>query len=247
MKIAIIGYGRMGHAVEQEALKRGHEIVCVIDLGGEDLFESEEFRSADVAIEFSVPAAGRSNVSRAMEAGVPVVCGTTGWLDGEALSAMRDACAAGGSLLHSSNFSPGVNITMAASRLLARLLGARAEYSVGMEETHHIHKLDHPSGTAITIADQICAEAPRYDRWMDTTGVDAPVPHDAIPIECRREGEVPGMHTVTWQGPSDIITLRHEALNRDGFALGAVLAAEWLAKAPRGHVYSMADVLGIHS
>lgn len=247
MKIAIIGYGRMGHAVEKEALKRGHEVVCVIDLGGEALFESAEFRNADVAIEFSVPAAGRGNVSRAMEAGVPVVCGTTGWLEGDALVAMRQACAAGGTLLHASNFSPGVNIAMAASRLLARLLGAREEYSVGMEETHHIHKLDHPSGTAITMADQICAEAPRYARWMDTSATDVRVPDDTIPIECRREGEVPGIHSVTWQGPSDIITLRHEALNRDGFALGAVLAAEWLAEAPRGHMYTMADVLGIQS
>lgn len=246
MKIAIVGYGRMGHAVESEALRRGHEIVCRIDLGQEELFESEAFRSADVAIEFSVPAAGLGNVTRALAAGVPVVSGTTGWLKGDAPDIVRKACESGGALLHSSNFSPGVNITMAASRLLARLLGPRAEYRARMEETHHIHKLDHPSGTAITIAEGICAEAPRYDSWLDTTGADAAsIPADAIPIDCRREGEVPGIHTVTWCGPSDVITLRHEALNRDGFALGAVLAAEWLAGAPRGKVYSMADVLGI--
>ncbi|MDE6243887.1 MAG: 4-hydroxy-tetrahydrodipicolinate reductase [Muribaculaceae bacterium] len=241
MKIAIIGHGKMGREVEKVALSRGHEIVCIIDCDNRDDFQSEAFRSADVAIEFSVPAAGMSNVLASFAENVPVVSGTTGWLDEAAAAEIAKCCAEGGTLLHATNFSLGVNVTMAANRLLARLLAPYPEYHASLEEVHHIHKLDHPSGTAITLSEQLVNANDRYCSWAET---DIPAP-GVLPVRALREGEVPGIHTVTWTSSDDSITLRHEAKSRHGFTVGAVVAAEWLAKAPRGHRYSMADVLGL--
>lgn len=241
MKIALIGYGKMGHEIEKVARERGHEIVSIIDLDNRMDMATPEFASADVAIEFSVPGAALQNVSEAFRAGLPVVCGTTGWLKGEAEAEMAKACEAGATLLHATNFSLGVNVTMAASRLLARLLAPYPEYRASIDEVHHIHKLDHPSGTALTLAGELMEACPRYTELQEAEEV----AENVLPVSAEREGEVPGIHTVKWQGPDDSITLRHEAKSRHGFAVGAVVAAEWLAGAPRGHRYKMTDVLGL--
>lgn len=242
MKIAIIGYGKMGRAVEQAAIARGHEIVSVIDINNSGDFDSEAFRSADVAIEFSAPDAGWDNIKKSWEQGVPVVSGTTGWLNPMMEGEVREWCTIqGGTLLTAPNFSLGVNVTMAASRLLARLLAPYDNYTVKIDEVHHIHKKDHPSGTAILLADGIVEDNDRYNVWVEESA--STLPSNAIPISHSREDEVPGIHEVTWDSPCDTITLRHEAKNREGFATGAVVAAEWLSTAPRGKHYTMTDVL----
>lgn len=241
MKIAIIGYGRMGHAVEEVARERGHSIVCTIDNNNTDMLESEAFRSADVAIEFSQPKVALSNILASFTAGVPIVCGTTGWL--ESMPSVRMMCDKGlGTLLWSSNFSIGVNVFKAVNRYMARLFDKFPQYSCSMEEVHHIHKLDHPSGTAITLAETIAGEVKRIDGWQepDTEGA---VPAGQLPVAHRREGEVPGIHTVTWDSEADTLTFTHSAKSRRGFALGAVLAAEWLKDRKPG-LYTIDDMLG---
>jgi len=231
----------MGHIVEEVALNRGHRIVSIIDVDNRADIAGAAFHSADVAIEFSIPSAGLANVTDAMAQGVPVVSGTTGWLDDAAETVVADFCRRGGRLLHATNFSLGVNVTMAASRLIARLLAPYDEYQASISEVHHIHKLDHPSGTAITLASELMKAAPRYKEWKEST---PPAP-GILPVNVRREGEVPGFHEVVWDGPDDTITLAHNAKSRHGFATGAVVAAEWLASAAPGHRYSMLDVLGL--
>lgn len=234
MKIALTGYGKMGHIIEKIARERGHEIVCVIDKENTADFGSEAFRSADCAIEFSTPSTARENVLRAFDAGVPVVCGTTGWLD--ALPEVRRVCEEGkGTFLYASNFSVGVNIFMAVNRYLSHIMDGFPQYTPSMVETHHIHKLDHPSGTAITLAEEIIEETGRVKGWQepesDGKSFTAPGKTDGemMRLAHRREGEVPGIHTIEWDSPVDTITISHSAKSRDGFALGAVLAAEWLA------------------
>lgn len=204
MKIALIGYGKMGHMIEQVALLRGHQIVCTIDINEEAKFESEAFRSADVAIEFTTPQTAEANVRKAWAQGVPVVCGTTGW-DTKALMAEPNTPG----LIWKSNFSVGVNIFFDLNKWLAEKLRDYPQYSPHIYEEHHVHKLDKPSGTAKTLAEQI--------------GED-------IPIESVREGEIPGNHSVIWDSPEDTIVITHMAKGREGFALGAVLAAESLIR-----------------
>lgn len=240
MKIAIIGYGKMGKMVEEIARSRGHEIVAVVDQPDEwAAFESKKFHNADVAIEFSIPTAAVDNILKCFAAGVPVVSGTTGWQ--RELPEMKEICDKGrGTLLHSSNFSIGVNIFRAVNRRLAELMNPYPQYTPSMEEVHHIHKLDHPSGTAITIAEDIIEVSERIGRWKEESVGDAP--EGALPIECRREGEVPGIHSVRWDSPEDSITLTHSAKSRRGFALGAVIAAEWLSG--RKGFFTMSDMLG---
>lgn len=204
MKIALIGYGKMGHMIEQIALLRGHQIVCTIDINEEAKFESEAFRSADVAIEFTTPQTAEANVRKAWAQGVPVVCGTTGW-DAKALMAEPNTPG----LIWKSNFSVGVNIFFDLNKWLAEKLRDYPQYTPHIYEEHHIHKLDKPSGTAKTLAEQI--------------GED-------IPIESVREGEIPGNHSVIWDSPEDTIVITHMAKGREGFALGAVLAAESLIR-----------------
>ncbi|MDE6510887.1 MAG: 4-hydroxy-tetrahydrodipicolinate reductase [Muribaculaceae bacterium] len=262
MKIAIIGYGKMGHMIERMALDRGHEISVIIDVDNLADIDSKAFRKSDVAIEFTKPDTAVNNLLRCFSAGVPVVCGTTGWLD--SLDAVKAVCESGkGALLYSSNFSIGVNIFEAVSRYLAKIMNAYPQYTPSIEEVHHIHKLDHPSGTAITIAEELIAASDRVDRWEEAVEIsDSPEPSDSheptepssncqhcaedvspktpktpndqesrtLYISHRREGEVPGIHTVTWDSPQDAITISHSAKSREGFALGAVLAAEWLAE-----------------
>lgn len=237
MKIALIGYGKMGRMIEQVALSRGHEVVCRIDVDNQDAFESEAFRGADVAIEFTAPTAAYDNVRRAFAAGVKVVSGSTGWYAGHEAEMRRCCSEEGKTLFWASNFSVGVALFGALNKFLARLMNGFPEYDARMREVHHVHKLDHPSGTAITLAEQLIGESTRKSKW--TTGtMTAPdgtqtVEHtpaaDEVAIDCVRSGEVPGIHSITWDSEADSITITHDAHSRKGFALGAVLAAEFTA------------------
>ena len=207
MKIALIGYGKMGHIIEEVTRERGHEIVCIIDKDNLQDFDSEAFASADVAIEFTTPTTAEANVRRAWGKGKPVVCGTTGWDVGSLCD--EELKKKNAALVWSSNYSIGVNILFALNQRLAELI--TPDYTPSIVETHHIHKLDAPSGTAKTLAEQIEAV------------------HGIRPeIESIREGEVPGIHTICWDSEVDTLTLTHSAKSRKGFALGAVLAAEWI-------------------
>ncbi|WP_080902813.1 4-hydroxy-tetrahydrodipicolinate reductase [Parabacteroides sp. Marseille-P3160] len=222
MKIALIGYGKMGKTIEQIAISRGHRIVSVIDVNNPEEFGSEDFRSAEVAIEFTTPASAFSNYLKCFEAGVAVVSGTTGWLDH--LDEIKERCAKEGrTFFYASNFSIGVNIFFALNKYLAKVMNRFPDYDISLKEVHHIHKLDAPSGTAITLANDILAEVGRKSRWtLDSAGK----PED-LPIYAIREGEVPGIHEVTYDSEVDFIRIEHSAKSRAGFALGAVLAAEF--------------------
>lgn len=221
MKLALIGYGKMGHAIEQIARNRGHEIVSIIDIDNPEEFESPAFRSADVAIEFTAPAVAVSNYRKAFAAGVPVVSGTTGWL--EYLPEIKEACRKGQTFFYASNFSLGVNIFFAVNKYLADIMNRFPSYDVKMEETHHIHKLDAPSGTAITLAEDIIARLDRKSAWVEGRAPSA----EEIGIKAIRRDEVPGIHTITYESDADTITITHDAKSRMGFALGAVVAAEF--------------------
>lgn len=237
MKIALIGYGKMGHMIEGIALERGHEIVGIIDptlVNGDCSlvtdFDSEEFRSADVAIEFTTPATAKENVLRAWAQNVPVVCGTTGWKPEElrveglelrevdSRKLIVDSKTGKTMLVWSSNFSVGVNIFFDLNKQLASAMKAQPQYTPSIKEIHHIHKLDKPSGTAKTLAEQIENELPSLQGGAG----------GRLPIESIREGEVPGTHEVKWDSEEDTIIITHIAKGRRGFALGAVLAAESL-------------------
>lgn len=245
MNISLIGYGKMGRMIEEILLSRGHRIACIIDESNQEDFNSSEFLSSDVAIEFSRPDAAPGNIMRCFGAGIPVVCGTTGW--SASMPSFREICSRGeATLLWSSNFSIGMNIFMALNRYLTGLMKNFPEYSPLMEETHHIHKLDHPSGTAITLAEDIIAGNPRINGWteIDETLSKKEMPGSVLPVRAHREGEVAGIHTIIWDSPSDSISITHSAKSRRGFALGAVLAAEWLVNENiKGGFYSMKDVL----
>lgn len=226
MKIALIGYGKMGKAIERFALSRGHEVTVRIDVDNQEDFNSEAFRNSDVAIEFTTPATAAANCRRALEAGVKVVSGSTGWA--AQMPEIEQLCkATGGAMLWSSNFSIGVNLFMAVNRYLAKMMNAFPQYIPSMTEVHHIHKLDHPSGTAITLAEGIIESNSRTERWTEDA---AQASAEDMLIDHRREGEVPGIHNIRWDSPVDTITIEHSAKSRDGFALGAVMAAEWVAQ-----------------
>jgi len=235
MKIALIGYGKMGHMIEQIALERGHEIVCKIDVNNQDDFDSPAFASADVAIEFTNPSAAYGNYQRAFAHNVKVVSGSTGWMkdhkaDVEAL------CKDGKqTLFWASNFSIGVAIFSAVNKYLAKIMNQFPQYDVKMTETHHIHKLDAPSGTAITLAEDIVDRLDRKASWKagttvwDDGHVDGSEDHksDELLIDSIRHDEVPGIHSINYDSEADSITITHDAHSRKGFALGAVLAAEF--------------------
>lgn len=222
MKIALIGYGRMGRLIENIARQRGHEITVVIDKDNLEDFDSKEFSDSDIAIEFTTPATAVDNLRRCIDAKVPVVSGTTGWQARE--PEVKEACETnGGTILWSSNFSLGVNLFFAINRRVAALMGGIEEYTPYMTEIHHIHKLDHPSGTAVTLAEEIVEETPRLDGWSEHPE------KGKLVVNHVREGEVPGTHIVRWDSAVDSITLEHSAKSREGFALGAVLAAEWVS------------------
>ena len=237
MKIALIGYGKMGKMIEQIALSRGHEIVCRIDIDNQQDFESEAFKSADVAIEFTNPQAAYGNYMRTFAAGVKLVSGSTGWLEQHGEEVKRLCTTGGKTLFWSSNFSVDVAIFSAVNRYLAKIMNKFPEYDVRMEETHHIHKLDAPSGTAITLAEGILGELDRKDKWVmgtlqapdgTVTGTEECAANE-LPVSSIRRDEVPGIHSITYNSEADQITITHDAHSRKGFALGAVLAAEYTA------------------
>ncbi len=224
MKIALIGYGKMGRAIEQIARSRGHQIVSIIEVDNQDAFTSEAFKSADVAIEFTTPATAFDNYMHCFRAGVAVVSGTTGWID--RIGEIRECCEKEGqTFFYASNFSLGVNLFFALNGYLAKLMNAFPDYDVRMTETHHIHKMDAPSGTAITLAEGILENLDRKKRWqLETVESETDLPIHAI-----REGEVPGIHEIVYESDVDTISIKHDAKSRAGFALGAVIAAEFTA------------------
>lgn len=234
MKIALLGYGKMGKVIERIALERGHEIVLKKD----EFNTYEGLSTADVAIDFSVPSAAVSNISSCFNANVPVVSGTTGWL--EHYDEMIALCKTkNGGFISSSNFSLGVNLFFEFNEYLAKIMSKFDHYKVDMEEIHHDQKLDAPSGTAISLAKGVI-ENSNYTNWT----LDNPKENE-IHIEAIRTGTVPGTHTVTYNSEVDSIEIKHTAHNREGFALGAVIAAEWLAG--KHGVFTMKDVLNLNS
>jgi len=238
MKIALIGYGKMGKTIEQVALKRGHEIVLKISSANQHEMDAEYLQIADVAIEFTRPESARENALKCLEAGINVVCGTTGWnesLDDAYQSATNHHAA----FLHASNFSVGVNIFFEVNKLLASLMNSQPEYSVTIEETHHTQKKDAPSGTAITLAEQILSCIERLKGWSLNKVTDG----ETLAITAHRVDSVPGTHRISYTSAIDTIDITHTAHNRDGFALGAVLAAEYIAG--KQGIFTMQDVLGI--
>ena len=238
MKIALIGYGKMGRMIEEIALSRGHEIVSIIDIDNQEEFESEAFASADVAIEFTTPWTAYDNYLKAWAAGVKVVSGSTGWMK-EHGDDVRKACQEGKTLFWASNFSVGVAIFSAVNTYLAKIMNRFEQYDVNLVETHHVHKLDAPSGTAITLAEQIVENLDRKERW----GLHETKP-GVLRIDDIRRKEVPGIHSITYDSPEDMITITHDAHSRRGFALGAVLAAEYLAGKRGWH--TMTEVMNIN-
>lgn len=238
MNIALIGYGKMGHAIEAVALKRGHKVVLKITSSNKNELNADMLREVDVAIEFTRPDAALEHTLICINAGVPVVCGTTGWNNDLAI-AKEAAVALNGAFLQASNFSVGVNIFFEVNKLLARLMTGHGEYKVAVEETHHTQKKDAPSGTAITIAEQIADNMDGVDGWA----LAADATNGQLPITAHRVENVPGTHVVTYSSTIDELQLTHTAHNRDGFAQGAVLAAEFLVG--RKGVFTMKDVLGI--
>ncbi|HOL30009.1 MAG TPA: 4-hydroxy-tetrahydrodipicolinate reductase [Paludibacteraceae bacterium] len=222
MKIALIGYGKMGKAIERIAKERGHEIVCIIDIDNLNDFESDKFKSADVAIEFTHPGVALSNYRKTFAAGIPLVSGTTGWTN-ELPALKKEVEEKGYTFFWSSNFSLGVNIFMTVNKYLASLMNRFSDYDVEITEIHHIHKLDAPSGTAITLAEDMLENLERKTCWVKE---EAKQPHE-LAIKSIREDEVPGIHIIRYDASFDAIEFKHEAKTRDGFALGAVMAAEF--------------------
>ncbi len=232
MKIALLGYGKMGKVIERIALERGHEIV--LRKGSSDAFDGLE--NADVAIDFSVPDAAVGNISACLNADIPVVSGTTGWLDQyEKMTALCDEKQ--GAFIYGSNFSLGVNLFFELNETLARMMAKFPQYKASMEEIHHTQKLDAPSGTAITLAKGII-DYSDYSSWALENAKS-----DEILIDAKRIENVPGTHTVTYNSTVDAIQITHTAHNREGFALGAVIAAEWLYG--KTGIFTMRDVLGL--
>jgi 4-hydroxy-tetrahydrodipicolinate reductase len=238
MKIALIGYGKMGKAIEQIALSKGHEIVLKIDINNAADFNAENIAKAQVAIEFTGPHSAFDNVMKCMDLGIPVVCGSTGWLDKwETVKASCEAHA--GAMVYASNYSIGVNLFFELNKYLGALMEGHPEYNVLMEEIHHTEKKDAPSGTAITLAEQVLAAISRKKHWINET---ASTP-DQLEIISKRIDPAPGTHTIKYTSSVDDIEITHTAHNRIGFAGGAVLAAEFL-KGKKG-IYNMKNVLGL--
>jgi len=236
MNIALIGYGRMGHEIEEAALERGHAVKIIIDEINTGDMNPENFREVDVAFEFSLPRAAFSNITKCLEMGIPVVSGTTGWLN-DYDKVVKTCLNSGTSFIHSSNFSIGVNILFRLNSELAGLMVRYSNYKPSVEEIHHVKKLDAPSGTAITLARIISEKNKKYEGWVSGGSTEG----NLIPVHSVREGTVPGTHIVAWDSEIDSIMIRHEARNRKGFAAGALIAAEFIIS--RKGVFTMEDVL----
>lgn len=244
MNIALLGYGKMGKIIEEIAISRGHSIVLKVDEHNAKTFTDADLKAADVAIEFTRPDAVIPNIDRCFRCGVPVVVGTTGWYDN--LPGIMDECKKmNATLFHASNFSIGVNLFFRLNEKLAELMKPHTEYKPAIEEIHHIHKLDAPSGTALTLANGLINKIGRVREWKlyhgQPTTVNEVANPEQLPIVSVREGEVPGTHIVNYTSDVDTIAIRHEAFNRKGFATGAVVAAEWVHK--RKGVFTMNDML----
>lgn len=240
MKIALLGYGKMGHEIEKVALKRGHQIVATIDNEEDWNNKASLLQQAQVAIDFSIPSQAVINMRRCFQLHLPVVVGTTGWYD--QLDTMIAECESNkASLFVASNFSIGVNILFELNRRLAQLMNQYSDYAVSLTETHHIHKLDAPSGTAISIAKGILDNMDRLESWELVDGTSKTINNNKLPITAIREGEVPGIHEICYDSEVDTLTLRHSAKSRKGFAVGAVLAAEYLSQHSGYH--TMSDLL----
>jgi 4-hydroxy-tetrahydrodipicolinate reductase len=240
MKIALIGYGRMGKETEKVALERGHTVVARIDTENDWETQLEALKNADIAIDFSIPATAPSNILKCFRLDLPLVCGVTGWL--ERFSEIRDVCLnEKKAFFYAPNFSIGVNVFFEINKRLAQLMKSFPEYEIDIEETHHIHKADAPSGTAIRLADDIVAEMEHKTGW---TGIPQTSGNELIGIQSFREGEVTGYHTVKYSSANDEIEISHSAKSRRGFATGAVVAAEWLI-GKRG-CFGMSDLLNIN-
>jgi 4-hydroxy-tetrahydrodipicolinate reductase len=236
MKIAIIGYGRMGQEIERLAEKRGHEVVMIIDSESDWQASGGQMKEADVAFEFSTPQTAVDNIYRCFDAGVPVVTGTTGWF--EDLGDVKKTCAERGqAMFWSANFSIGVNLYFDLNRYLAKLMSDREEYDISIEETHHILKQDAPSGTAIILANDIIQNIGRLEKWVK----EMPGNPEELGIKSVRTENVPGTHVVKYESENDLIEIIHTAKNRRGFATGALMAAEWLA-GKKGY-YEMKDMI----
>lgn len=228
----------MGQAIDAIATAKGHEIVLRVDINSQHLLAKEHLEQADVAIEFTTPDTAYNNVLKCFEANVPVVCGTTGWLD--KLPEIKAICAEKQqAFLHATNFSIGVNIFFEVNKKLAELMASQPQYNVWMEEIHHTHKKDAPSGTALTLAEQLMAAVTRKTGWVNA---ESPQP-DVLSIISKRIDPAPGTHTINYTSDIDDITITHTAHSREGFAAGAVVAAEWL-KGKTG-VFGMRDVLNL--
>jgi len=236
MNIALIGYGKMGKEIEQMAILRGHKIVLKGELNNENLLSSAQLKTADVAIEFSVPESAINNIYKCFEANIPVVVGTTGWLN--SLDEVINNCNnKQQTLFYASNFSIGVNLFFKLNQQLAKLMNVYPNYNVSIEEIHHIHKIDAPSGTSISLANQVIANNINKKSWVN----DLPNNKNELSIISKRIDEVPGTHTVTYQSSVDDISIKHMAHNRKGFALGAIIAAEWVIG--KKGVFGMNDLI----
>ncbi len=236
MKIAIIGYGKMGKIIEQVAIERGHQVIFKFDIDNQDQFTTENLQKVDVAIEFSTPDAAYNNVKKCLDANLPVVSGTTGW--NEKLQELKDlAIREQKPFFYSANFSIGVNVIFHINKVLAKVMNRFPEYDVSIKETHHIHKKDAPSGTAIKLAQDILDHIDRKSSWTLQ-----PAKPGQIHITAIREDEIPGIHEIIYDSEFDTITLKHSAKSRKGFAIGAVMAAEFI-HGKRGF-FTMEDLLG---
>ena len=244
MKIALLGYGKMGKAIEATAVERGHTIGVTIDDEDDWMEKLEELRDCDIAVEFSTPDTAVDNIMKCFNLDMPVVVGSTGWYD-QLESVVHDCQQRRQTLFVASNFSIGMNIMFELNRRLADLMDHRPEYDVSISETHHIHKLDAPSGTAVTLANDILDRIDRKEEWQLVKPTHPADSDEVLPITSIREGEVPGIHEVVYDSPVDTLTLRHSAKSRKGLALGAVLAAEFL-EGKRGY-YTMQDMLKVEN
>ncbi len=236
MNIALIGYGKMGKEIEQIALSRGHKIVLKVDISNATTYTIEELKQADVAIEFSVPEFAMNNIYKCFDANIPVVVGTTGWI--AKMDEVKEKCKTmNQTFFYASNYSIGVNLFFKLNEYLSKLMSSYNNYNVAMEEIHHVHKLDSPSGTAITLANKIIEINAEKKNWVNTVTENK----SELSIVSKRIDEVPGTHTVTYSSEVDELSITHIAHNRKGFALGAVIAAEWI-KGKKG-IYGMDDLM----